>query len=167
MTMKANLTCTGIYAVKQLITRLEICLASAIKYNDTALITSATNKLADANEYYNIINKWPFAANLAMKTASIIANIEDIKKQNTIKKEVEEIYNLNINPITKEPLKMGITAAIVEYLIAKYDNMPFCPRKSFTLTPNNINNIKYAIDKCKDNDNVLYFLESLLIVKHN
>lgn len=161
---KVSEKCTGIFAAKAKLNREEACYASAVKENDVKGKERAKCKMDKTNKYISLLTEWNTAEHIAIEPAVRIANIKDPKKRETIKTQVQRVYETGINPITGERIgEDEITRPIIEYLIAKYDHKPYIPCKWIRLTPERIGIIKHLLDMC-DDDASADFLGSLLAV---
>jgi len=160
---KCGEKCTGILAADARLVREKVCYREAAKEKDQRGMQRAAAKIKDTQKYIKLMEDWPIAVNLAIGPALLIANIKSPKIQGAIKKQVEQVHDTGINPRTGQKLDVcGVTGPVIEYLIAKCNHRPFILSKWIRLTPDNINAIKYALVVCKENQNTIRFLKSLL-----
>lgn len=166
MTFKCSDKCIGKVAAKARLNREEACYDAAMKDKNKQAAKRAQEKMKKTQKYLDLMNEWPPAIDLAIKSALIIKDIKDATKQTAIKTQVERVMETRICPITGEPLGVnGVTERIIRYLIAKHDHKPFLQEKRFRLTPTAVNSIKYAMTVCRENPGAKKFLESLLVIK--
>jgi hypothetical protein len=155
--------CTLIYAAKAKRNREETCVAMLLKEKDLIGAARAKEKLEKTNKYIALIEEWELAANIAIYPAMLVADIEDLQKKDTIKTQLQQVYETGTDPRTGKKLKDGeITRQVIAYLIAKYDGKQYTPCKWIRLTPERVNAIKYALVVCKENQNAVKFFQYLL-----
>jgi|GEM_PF-3928788 len=162
---KMSEKCTGIFAAKAKLNREEACYATAEKDKDLKGMERAKRKLEATTDYMKLIDEWPLAEDLAIGPAMCIARIKSAPKKKAIKAKIQRVISTGIDPTTGEKLNShGVTGIIIAYLIARHDNKPFARPKTFLLTHENINSIKYAMTVCRENPRVVAFLQSLMKV---
>jgi hypothetical protein len=155
--------CTGILAAEARLVREKVCYATAIKEKDTRSAESAAQKVKTTTAYIALMNEWPSAVSIAIGPAMLINDIKQPDKRATIMRQVQQVQETGINPITGDSIGLcGVTGAIIKYLIAKYDGKPFVQEKRFKLNKSNVAAIKYAIVCSRENPKAVKFLQSLL-----
>jgi hypothetical protein len=162
---KVSEKCTTILAAEAKLTREKVCYRNAVKDKDVKGMERAKRKMDDTVDYMKLIEEWPPAEYLAIGPAVCVARIKSASKKEAIKTKIQRVIDTGIDPLTGEKLdRHGVTGIIIQYLIAKHDNKPFARPKTFLLTHENINAIKYAVTVCRENPLVVAFLQSLMKV---
>lgn len=166
MTFKCSDKCTGILAAEARLLREKTCYQTAQRNNDVRNAERAKRKMKSTEDYIKLVEEWPTAGQIAIENALRIAHIKQDMKKTAIKIQIQRAIETGISPIDGEPIgKTGITRNMIKYLIAKHDNKQFIQEKRFMLTQNAQRSIQYAITKCRENESVVKFLESLLVTK--
>ncbi len=156
--------CTGRLAAEAKLVREKVCYENAKKENGCRVMKIATRKIKDTTDYIKIMEEWPTAVDLAIAPALTVARIHNKKKRDAIMKQIEAVFETDINPIDGGPLTKGVTLVIIQYLIAKHDGTPFVREKRFALTQDTFKLLQYIKTVCKQHPKAEKFVTSLMAV---